>query len=120
MRSKQTIVSLLVTAALSLPCVVFAAGFPGTSDEAGALAGQRTNQLNAAGTKPDIAVVARPGSTDEARAAAAANDDQREPALLAEECAQRNVTRTPGTTDQSRYAEGRMLDAREACAGQHG
>ena len=120
MQSRQAIVSLLVTAVLSVPCVVYAAGFPGSSDEARALAGQQTNQINASGTKPDIAVVSRPGTTDEARALAAANDDQRDAALLAEECAQGSAIQRPGTTDESRYVEGRMIDAREACAGQHG
>ena len=76
MKTNRTIVSLFVTAALSLPLFAHAAGaqdqFPGTTDEARAVAGVRIDkQQPVQGVRsydPAAPVIA--SSTDEARALA--------------------------------------------------
>jgi hypothetical protein len=115
MQSKQSIISLLVTAALALPCVVYAASVPGSTDEARALTAQQDDQSHSY-QNVDRAALARAGSTDQARGIAGKRQAEQEPNTLSSACMQPAPMGRPSSTDEARAAAGRAIDAREACA----
>jgi hypothetical protein len=84
MKTNRTIVSLFVTAALSLPLFAHAAGaqyqFPGTTDEARAAAGELIKQQQPVQTARsyDAATGVIASSTDEARALAGQREVKQE------------------------------------------
>lgn len=118
MQPKQRIVSILVTAALSLPCIVYAsaiAGVPGSTDEARAAAARQTQQLQSY-VSPGASVVSRASSTDEARALAGQRHTEATQVALRPDCMQADSMGRPATTDEVRAALGRRIVAVEVCS----
>jgi len=130
MTPRQSIVSLFVTAALSLPCVVFAADYttraPSSTDEARAMAAQAEQaELAKPSTCAQPVATRQPTTTDEARA----DVSQR---LAFESCEQAQVakasgcptpvaTSRPTMTDEWRAdVSQRLALAREGCEPTHG
>lgn len=116
MTTKQSIVSLFVTAALSLPCVVFASDYthnvPGSTDEARAMAAQREHVESY--LTPATYALARAGSTDEARAISGAHHV--EPVTQPAACPTPVASSRASSTDEARAETGRRLDlALEGC-----
>jgi hypothetical protein len=113
MKTNGRIVSLLVTAALSLPGIVYAAGIqervPGSTDEA-RVAAQRAPQQSAQSRYGygDLAAMSRPSSTDEARVLAARHQAARASLAQASDCYQAGAM-SPGSTDEARMSVGRRL-----------
>jgi len=115
MKSKQSIVSLLVTAALTLPCIVYAASVPGSTDEARGLTGPRQEQQINSYLNVDRAALAHASSSDEARAIYGESESQAEPSTLSSACMPGVMSAPSSSTDEARAAMGRAIDAREAC-----
>jgi hypothetical protein len=121
MKANGSIVSLLVTAALSLPCIVHAAGIqervPGSTDEA-RLAAQRAPQQSAQSPYgyDELAAMSRPSSTDEARVLAARHQAARAPLAQGSDCFQAGAM-SSGSTDEARASVGRrLIGSFEACS----
>jgi hypothetical protein len=123
MNANRTIVSLLVTAALSLPFVASAAGaqdrVPGSTDEARAAAALVTNQKQ---PRPallgyDLVVPAVASSTDEARWLAGQRHTGPESRAMLSDATYAGVV--AGSTDEARAAFGRRLDGSLDASSQH-
>ena len=111
MKRNETILSVLVAAALSLPCVVFAAGtqVPGSTDEARYAAQRATSESTPAySDSARSATTTQAGSTDEARALAGQG---RAPThvVLPSNCTL--PTNAAASTDEARWSFGRYLEA---------
>ena len=123
MKTNRTIVSLFVTAALSLPLFAHAAGaqyqFPGTTDEARAAAAELINQKDAVQSvrayDPATPVIA--SSTDEARALAGQRQVKQDKLASPSDCTNAGVV--VGSTDEARAAFGERLDGALAGCTQH-
>jgi hypothetical protein len=105
MKSNRTLVSVFVTAALSLPFFAHAAGaqdrFPGTTDEARAAAGALINQQQPVQTvrSYDAATPVIASSTDEARALAGQRQVKQDEIASPSD---RSYARVAGSTDEAR------------------
>ena len=114
MKANGKIVSLLITAALSLPVMAYAAGtqerVPGSTDEA-RVAAQRASQPSTPSTSgyDDPAAVLRASSSDEARALAGRREAAPTPLAQPSDCIQAGAI-AAGSTDAARASFGRRLE----------
>lgn len=113
MNTSETIASILVTAALSLPCVAFASGtqhgVPGSTDEARWAAQRAPQQSASTNGYDDPAAILWASSTDEARALAAKRQVAPAPLAMPTDRIEAGVAMTPGSTDEARASFGRRL-----------
>lgn len=110
MNTKQSILSIFVTAALSLPFAAFASDYthnvPGSTDEARAMAAQPEHVESY--LTPNAYALSRAGSTDAAREIN--GEHQVEPVTQPAACPTPVASSRASTTDEARADMGRRLD----------
>ncbi len=117
MKRNETILSLIMAAALALPVVAFAAGsqVPGSTDEARYAAQRAQSQSSQpAVDSPRASEYTHAGSSDEARAVAGQRQVTPTHVVLPSNCAV-PMGHALGSTDEARWSFGRYL---ETCSNQ--